>query len=281
MFIDKSFLASPSHLSGRLDFETHLRYVSLLAKLGRGLSVTCSIIPTLSYSDLAKIRDKTRLIELTKQSIKDEHGIVQIDDEYSTAAVLWLPIKSYYLTYHLLCVVDYLLTGKPAILRTKHGDCVERFSTLLANKSIQFSEPLFNQVIDRSIFDFKEAPGEHLRRSVSDEVMYKLIMKKVMDEKIRSWRLSRGIVEGRTKKNRELIEKFKQGMKVSIFDFFYQMRLRLNYRNFDFIDHVSSKETKAYFDQYFTAADYFYTCFANLKNELVSDISVGNIVSGD
>ena len=64
-------------------------------------------------------------------------------------------------------------------------------------------------------------------------------------------------------------------MTVSIFDFFYQMRLRLNYRNFDFIDDIAADQTKAYFDQYFTAAGYFYNCFSNLKNKLVADISLG------
>lgn len=257
-----------------MDFETHLKYVSLLARLAGGVSVSCTVVPTLVPTDLPKIKDKSRLIELTKQSIKDEHGIVQIDEEYSTAAVLWLPIKSYYLAYHLLCVIDYLLTGKPAMLRTKHGECVERFTELLANGSIQFSEPLFNQVFDRSILNFREAPGEHLKRSVADDVMYKLVMKKVADEKVKSWRQSQGITEGRTKKNRARIEKFKQSMTVSIFDFFYQMRLRLNYRNFDFIDDVPANQTKAYFDQYFAVAGYFYSALANLKNKLVADVSV-------
>lgn len=275
MLISKSFLASLSPLSSRLDFETHLKYVALLARLSRGLSVSCTATPLLKVGDLPKIKDKTRLIDLTKQSIKDEHAIVQIDDEYSTAAVLWLPIKTYYLAYHLLCIVDYLLTGKPSLLRAKHGECVEHFSKMLSDGTLQFSEPLFNQVFDKSILNFKTASGEHLRRGVADDVVYKLIMKKIANEKIASFKLSQGITETRSLKNRQKVERFKQSMTVSIFDFFYQMRLRLNYRNFDFIDHVPAKETKAYFDEYFSAAGYFYTCFANLKNKLVSDISVG------
>lgn len=277
MRISKSFIASLSPLGSRLDFETHLKYVSLLARLSRGLSATCATVPALTIADLPKIKDKTRLIELTKQSIKDEHNIVKIDNEYSTAAVLWLPIKSYYLAYHLLCVIDYLLTGKPSLLRAKHGDCVKHFTEMLADSSLQFSESLFNRVFDKSILNFKTTSGEHLKRGVSDDVLYKLIMKKIANEKVLNWKQSQGIVETRTRKNRERVEKYKNKMDVSIFDFFYQMRLRLNYRNFDFIDSVSSRQTEAYFEEYFTAAGYFFNCFSNLKNKMVADISVGTV----
>lgn len=268
-------VVSFSPLSDRLDFETHLKYVKLLSRLSRGLSITCRFPAALKLADLPKIREKSRLIDLTKQSIKDEHSIVQMDDEYSTAAVLWLPIKAYYLAYHLLCVIDYLLTGKPSMLRAKHGECVEHYSKMLANGSLQFSEPLFNQVFDKSILNFKTASGEHLRRTVADDVLYKLIMKKIANEKIASFKLSQGITDARSLKNKQRIERFEQTMTVSIFDFFYQMRLRLNYRNFDFIDNIPAPETKEYFNEYFGAAGHFYACFANLKNKLISDLSVG------
>jgi hypothetical protein len=264
-----------SPLSDRFDFETHLKYVSVLAKLARGLSVSTTAVPVLSAVDLPKIKDKMRLIELTKQSVKDEHTIVQIDKDYSTAAVLWLPIKSYYLAYHLLCVIDYIITGKTALLRAKHWECVEHFTKMLADGSLQFSEPILNQVFDKSILNFKTAPGEILRKNVPDDVVYKAIMRKVANEKIIGFKLSKGITHTRSAVNRKEVEKYKQTMTVSIFDFFYQMRLRLNYRNFDFVDNVPASQTKAYFDGYFTAAGYFFSCFSNLKNKLVADISVG------
>lgn len=261
--------------SDRLDFETHLKYIGLLAKLGNGLSVSYTTVPAVDAAGLAQIKDKTRLIELTHKSVMDEYEIVKIDEMYSTAAVLWLPIKSYYLTYHLLCVIDYLITGKSAVLRARHSDCVERFTGLLADGSLQFNEPLLNKVCDRSILTFNEARGEHLKRNVADETLYKLVMKKVATDKLQGLMQSRGIANARGKENQKQIEKLKQNLTVSVFDFFYQMRLRLNYRNFDFIDHVSARQTAQYFGQYFTAAGQFYDGFSNLKNKMVADVSVG------
>lgn len=100
-------------------------------------------------------------------------------------------------------------------------------------------------------------------------------MRKIANEKIVGFKLSKGITHTRTDANRNEVEKYKQTMTVSIFDFFYQMRLRLNYRNFDFVDNVPADQTKAYFDGYFTTAGHFFKCFSNLRNKLVADISIG------
>lgn len=264
---------APATPRDRKDFGTHLKYVSLIARLAQGITVVCSTPPTLPKAKLGLIADKRRLIVLTRQSIKDEYGIVQIDAEYATASVLWLPIKAYYLAYHLLCLIDFMLTGKSAVLRAKHGECIERFTAMLRDGSLQFSEPLFNQVFDKSILNFKTKSGEILRNSVPDDVLYRLAMKKIALEKIETFKSMGGITETRSKKNRDKVERYKQTLAVSIFDFFYQMRLRMNYRNSDFIDDIPAANIKVYFGEYCNAADRFYSCFSNLANRFIAGIS--------
>ncbi len=267
----------PSLPKDRLDFETHLKYVSLLAKLSKGVSVTCTLKPKLNKSKLGSLKNKLQLIELTKKSIQDEYKIVQIDKEYSTASVLWLPIKTYYLAYHLLCITDYLITDNPHSLSEKHSKCIETFTKMLSDGTLKFSEALLNNVYDKSILNFRTTSGEHLRSSVNDETVYKLLMKKIAKEKIENFKVSNGILEVRTKKNKDKVEKFKNNLSVSIFDFFYLMRLRMNYRNFDFIDDIPSTNTKIYFEEYYKTAGHFYVACSNLKNKLISDISVGTV----
>ena len=269
---------SSYHLpTDRLDFETHLKYVSLLAKLSKGVSVTCTLKPKLNKSKLNALKNKLQLIELTKKSIQDEYKIVQIDKEYSTASVLWLPIKTYYLAYHLLCITDYLISDDIRSLSEKHSKCIDTFTKMLSSGAIQFSEPLLNGVYDKSILNFKTVSGELLRAGVKDEILYKSLMKKIAKEKIENFKISNGIVEVRTKKNKDKVEKFKNSLTVSIFDFFYSMRLRMNYRNFNFIDDIPSVNTKTYFEEYYKTAGCFYVAFSNLKNKLISDISVGTV----
>lgn len=257
----------------RKDFDTHLKYVALIARLAQGLTTTCAVAPTVSGKKVNLIEDKVRLVELTRRSIADERKIVHIDPEYSTASVLWLPIKSYYVAYHLLCVIDFILTADVGVLKAGHGECIERFTGMLRDGTLQFSEPLFNQVFDYKILDFKTKQGEHLRNAVPDDVLYKLAMKKIALEKIETYKTMSEITNTRTKKDREKVERFKRNMSVSIFDFFYQMRLRLNYRNFDFIDDIPASQTKVYFERYYEASDRFHTCFSNWANQLLASVS--------
>lgn len=259
----------------RLDFETHLKYVSLLGRLSTGLSVACSLTPNLKKGKIENLKNKLQLIELTRRSVSDEHKIVQFDKEYSTASVLWLPIKTYYLTYHLFCSIDYILTGNEASLTTKHYQCMDAFTKMLGNGSLQFSQPLLNQVFDKSILNFKTHSGEHLKANAPDDLVYRLLMKKVAIDKIENYKITNGIPDVRSQKNKDKVERFKNGLTVSIFDFFYLMRLRLNYRNFDFIDDISATNTKKYFEEYCVAAGNLFSCLVNLKNKLIADISVG------
>jgi len=257
--------------SNRKDFRTHLVYADLLARQSAGLSASCSLTPLLEKDKLKNIESKTKLIELTKKSIDDELEIVKTVGEYSRASILWLPIKTYYLVYHQLCIIDYILTGETASLTMLHKNCVPLFSKRLLDKVLTFSNPLFNVVCNKSILNFKTVSGELLRLSPSDRRTYGLIMKKVVKDKISNKKIIEGLDE-RNKDDKAKVEKFRNSLSVSIFDFFYLMRLRLNYRNSDFIDDILARDTKIYFQRYHKASDNFYRCLHDLKNDLITRI---------
>lgn len=254
--------------SDRLDFETHLKYATLIAELSDNLKIISTITPKLSSADVAKLKDKIQLVKLTKASIDQEYQIVSFDKDYSSASVLWLPIKTYYLLYHLLCITDCLITGKLSSLTAGHHDCVDIFTKMLGCSTLQFNKPLLNSVFDEKILSFTSQSGEHLRRGASDDVVYHLIMKKVANGKIDNYKIVNGL-SGRRPKDKIRIDGFKKKMSVSIFDFFHLMRLRMNYRNLNFVDNIPSSDTKEYFDKYYTSADNFYKCFTEYINDLI------------
>ena len=254
--------------SERLDFETHLKYATLIAELSDNLKIISSITPKLSRLDAQKLKDKIQLVKLTKVSIDQEHKIVSFDKDYSTASVLWLPIKTYYLIYHLLCITDCLITGKLSSLTAGHHDCIDNFSKMLENSEIQFSKSLLNSVFDEKILTFTTKSGEHLKSSVANELVYQLVMKKIANGKIDNYKIVQGL-SGRKAKDRVKIDNFKRKTKVSIFDFFHLMRLRMNYRNLNFVDDIPASDTKIYFEKYYTSADNFYKCFTKYINELM------------
>lgn len=254
--------------SQRLDFETHLKYAKLIAELSDGVDVSTSLMPQLPASDVGKLKDKIQLVKLTKKSIDQEYEIISFDRDYSTASVLWLPTKTYYLVYHLLCIIDCILTGKVGSLSAGHHDCINGFTKMLESSELQFNKPLLNMVFDTNILNFVTKSGEHLKTGVADDIVYQLLMKKVANGKIDNYRVVQGL-SGRRPKDKTRIGNFKANIKVSVFDFFHVMRLRMNYRNLNFVDNIPSRDTKAYFEEYYTSADNFYKCFTKLINELL------------
>jgi len=257
---------------GRMDFQTHLKYASTLARLSRGMSVTGPILPSIGRAQVDRVKDKLKLIELTKRSLDDESRIVELDEEYSSASVLWLPIKSYYLIYHLLSIIDFILTGQVGSLRMHHGELISCLTDRLVSSQLQFSVPLLNSVFDKSILNFKSKSGEHLSSSVSDTLIYNLIMKKTATYKREDYKLNAKLnlktLKGRDKMKNYLANK----LRVSIFDYFYEMRLKLNYKGLDFVSGISAGASRRYFRAYYEAANNFYICFDNLKTRLITSL---------
>jgi hypothetical protein len=256
----------------RLDFETHLQYVSLICDLSAGLKISGIAKPKLSKKDLDKLKDKIQLIKLTKISIDNEGSIVAFDKEYSTASVLWLPIKTYYLIYHLLCTIDCLISGKVSSLTAGHHDCVNLFTSLLEKGEIQFNNPRLNLVFENKILDFVTKSGEHLKVGVSEDIVYQLLMKKVANGKIENFKIVNGL-SARKIKDKARIENFKSNLKISVFDFFHLMRLRMNYRNLNFVDNIPAKDTKVYFEKYHASSENFYKALSRYVNELIKQMS--------
>lgn len=261
-------ISSHRFKSKRLDFETHLKYAKLIAELSENLKIATFPNPKLSALDIGKLKDKIQLVKLTKISIDQEYKIVSFDKDYSTASVLWLPIKTYYLIYHLLCIMDCLLSGKMSSLTSGHHDCIKNFNDMLENSVIQFNKPLLNTVSDVNIFKFVTKSGEHLKESAPNDVIYQLLMKKIANDKIENYQIVNAL-SGKRPKDRVRINNFKSNIKVSIFDFFHSMRLRMNYRNLNFVDNIPSADTKLYFEEYYTSADNFYKAFTKHITDLI------------
>lgn len=157
-------------------------------------------------------------------------------------------------------------------LSASHHDCINIFTKMLENFEIQFNKSLLNLVFDEKILNFTTKSGEHLKRNIADDVIYKLIMKKVANGKIDNYKIVQ-CLSGRRAKEKIKIDNFKKSVRVSIFDFFHLMRLRMNYRNLNFVDDIMSSDTKLYFEKYYTSADNFYKCFTKYINELIKNCS--------
>lgn len=160
-------------IQDRPDFVTHFRYVERLESLSRGITLDCEATkPRVNASALRLAEGKRQLIALTQQSLEKERSIVDFDPEYSQAAVLWLPVKAYYLLYHVLSLIEFLRTGDPRALSFGHVKFIEKLTQELDQGRFKFSTPWFNTVFRRQILEFREKSGAHLSPYADDNLIF-------------------------------------------------------------------------------------------------------------
>lgn len=248
-------------------YDTHFNYIKCLCSLTK--DTTLQYKGSLRKAGLPDIDEKKNLIDLTKKSLNDEHKIVGIDKDYSYASTSWLPVKSYYLIFNILLTIEYIFKIQKGIFRLGHTNCVDEFTRKLKSQEIEFSNPILNQVFDQTILSHKVASGANLSLRTTDEDMYKMAIRKIAKYKVDDWK-QRNRINLKKSKDKTNYQNYLSNFSVSIFDFPYHMRIRSNYRDFAFIDGVTTDETADYFNTFFTFSVHFVKMLEKLKTDLVN-----------
>lgn len=251
-------------------YDTHLNYIKCLASVMKG--ATLQYNNSLQKAGLPDIDQKKNLIALTKKSLSDEKKIVDIDKDYSYASTSWLPVKSYYLIFNVLLTLEYVIKIQKGIFKQGHAKCVDEFTRKLQDQEIQFSNTILNQVFDQTILTHKVTSGANLSSRTTDNDMYKMAIRKIAKYKIDNWKQINRI-NLKKKNDKTKFQNYLSNFSVSVFDFPYYMRLRSNYRDFAFIDGVTTDETADYFNTFFAFTVYFVKMLEKLKLDLVNSRS--------
>lgn len=248
-------------------YDTHFNYIKCLASLTNG--TTLQYTGSLQKAGLPDIDQKKNLITLTKKSLNDEKKIVDIDKDYSYASTSWLPVKSYYLIFNVLLTIEYIFKIQKTIFRQGHTKCVDEFTRKLQVQEIQFSNTILNQVFDQTILTHKVVSGANLSSRTTDSDMYKMAIRKIAKYKEDNWKQTNRInLKKKTDKTKH--QNYLSNFSVSIFDFPYYMRIRSNYRDFAFIDGVTTDETADYFNTFFAFTVHFVKMLEKLKTDLIT-----------
>lgn len=232
----------------RAKFETHLNYIKHLSLLLHSERLETKL--KLKKLELPLLDTKRNLINLTIRSLKEEMKIVEIDDDYAYASIVWLPIKAYYLLFNELLTIQYLINPTKESFNLSHSKNLSFFTEQLSSGKIFFTNPMLNKVLDRRIFNYKIQTGSNLSQTINPKLFYFSAMKKIADYKLQEWRRSKNL-DFRTKEGRQEKEKYLNKFTISIFEFPYYMRIRANYRDFTFIEDIPPEDTKNYFCEYY------------------------------
>lgn len=248
-------------------YDTHFNYIKCLTSLMNGTILQYN--NSIQKAGLPDIDQKENLIMLTKKSLDDEKKIVDMDKDYSYASTSWLPVKSYYLIFNMLLTIEYAIKIQTGIFKLGHTKCVDEFTRKLQAQEIQFSNNILNQVFDQTILTHKITSGANLSVRTTDGDMYKMAIRKIAKYKVDNWKQTNKI-NLKKKLDKTKYQNYLSNFFVSIFDFPYYMRIRSNYRDFAFINGVTTDETAEYFNTFFAFTMYFVKMLEDLKNNLVS-----------
>jgi hypothetical protein len=247
-------------------FRTHLNYADCLAALMREAALKPTV--ALRRAALPHIEGKQNLITLTKRSLEEEKKIVDLDADYSFASTSWLPVKGYYLLFNRMLTIEYIITRQQTAFTMSHAAILKSFSQRLVSGEFVFDRTALNEVFQGGIFSHRDQPGANLSRSVSEERRWKMAMAKIADYKLDEWKRSKKIKDFKTNESRAKRDEFLKRFTLSIFEYPYFMRVRANYRDFAFIEGVSSNDTANYFRTYFDFIMSFDRALEHLQTAL-------------
>ncbi|MDZ7744606.1 MAG: hypothetical protein U5K77_02485 [Candidatus Saccharibacteria bacterium] len=223
-------------------FKTHLNYVRCIAGQYAGLSLTTPLTPTSALSTTNINRFK-KLADLTSKSIEIELKAGSIDHEYAQIIVGWIPVKCYYRIYYLESIMVYLLNGNSiGFGRGGHKGVRRALSILINNNQLAFSNVnISTQSTIAMIRTHKIASGANLSPTyyLTDDCVHS-VRKKISEYQEQDWKAGRKIKTYSTAASRSSRDNYYATSTLNLTDFFYWMRIKVNYKDLDFLDFPSA-----------------------------------------
>ncbi len=248
------------------DFNTHLNYLEFMMDESKNLSLhySCNIQSQFIPSPL--LQKKMKLIGVTYENIKGEMIAVKKEPEYAEVCCAWIPVKAYYLFYHLILVLEYLISCDTSFLQKGHHQSRKIMKSYLANKELIFNNVIFNEVYHvKEVLNWKIPVGENIKStSANKELRKKQILKKLIIYKKEEFKRSKNIIKLTGTNLKEFHDKV-----VSLFEFFYFYRVKVNYRDLEFMkEGLTPRQYQKFYLSYIQLAWNFYKAMRDCINQL-------------
>lgn len=248
-------------------FLTHANYVDYMCSESENLSL--KIINHLTGSIKAEnelLSKKVRLSILTMDNLSAEMDVINDNIDYATVCSSWIPVKSYYIFFNLVTILQYLVKCDNSILTsTTHRGLMRWVKIIIENGELQFSNNTFNKVYNTSeINQWRFRSGNNLAtiyHQDRDKQLIKKLHEYAKDEFKRS---------NKKKSLRGTLKtQFERQTKVSLCDFFYWYRIKVNYRDLEFLDStIDDLQFYLFYQHYFKCTHNFYIALVKEINRI-------------
>lgn len=266
-FLPDGYIEVQNPVLSHPEFMTHSNYLSCMKELSDGIKISTSLNTEGQLGEPRAVRKKVKLIELTLKNLEEEKNTIDQLHDYSMICVSWIPVKSYYLIFNLLLLLEYLLLDDENWLAAQHKEIRNKFRSQLLAGQLSFSDPSMNQCFPANdILCWQIPKSENLRRSsVNKEIRIKQIVKKIYEYNKEDFKRIRKIKRLSGSK----LANFNNSCSICLFDFFYWYRIKANYRDMEFVDSgVPLEEFYRFYSDYYVLTINTFNAFKALINEL-------------
>ena len=212
------------------DFSTHLNYVSYMNTLSKNVNLSCNLSIKNRIKESKILKKKINLLKLTLNSIKGEYQTIQKNPDYAEVCVSWISVKSYYLIFNLMLILNYLIAGQEISFDSTHKELIRKFKECIKREEFSFNKRIFNTSFKCSkIMNFKIKQGANIKILNIDSAERLIqILKKIVKYKFEDFQRKEKIKNFRSKKNKQKKKEFLKNNTVNIWEFFYWYRIKAN-----------------------------------------------------
>jgi len=257
------------------DFVTHANYLHFMSEISKDLVLSCNLKINNKITLDKRVSQKLKLIELILENLKEEQRNIEKYPEYSIVCVSWIPVKSYYLIFNLLVLLEYLITCSNTYLTVTHHTLLNDLRRMLNDNILSFNKDIFNHIYTvGDIESWKIPKWENVKKKDSNpELRLKQIIRKLSLYSKEEFK--------RTNKLNRLVGKKKSEFgksKINLCEFVYWYRIKANYRDMEFIDKgVPVQEFVDFYNDYYDLSINFYLAINKCINNLAM-LRTGNIL---
>jgi hypothetical protein len=228
------------HKAGmRPDFSTHLNYIRCIEESLKDAKLKVNV-KNRNKIPVEKTKRFLQLSGATDKSLRAEIEMCMKTSEYTQVVAAWFPVKCYYRIYYLEAVMLYLLNGNIAVF-SKAGHSVVRknIKTAIKTKEIDLSgNNELGQIVcweEADSFKSKKSATTRYNYYLDDDCSFS-IRGKIAEYLEQKWFEDSPFENKRGNTVKIHKQKHLYSQEICLLDYFYQMRLKFNYRDSNFLD---------------------------------------------
>ena len=260
------------------DYHTHLNYAHCMVGMMHDVAIAIPVNKSVRVS-VSDVKRFIKLSNLTKTSIEGEITSCHTEPDYVQIVAPWFAVKCYYRAYYLESALIHLSSGSMEPFKNGGHHYVRKTIRTFCKAGYITSTLRHAEVVEKytSALTHKIVSGTNIKQDYYlSEDCVKSVRSKLARYSVEHWKRNSTHKNFRPLIARKELADYISKNEVCLFDFFYQMRIKANYRDADFLDFdkIESNEGITYIEQLKKATDKYCRALESAIANALSERSI-------